>query len=272
MHFRDLLDCSPRPSTSEDSHNSENSIPDQPLTTAQGITRTLRYTNTAGDLLYTIHADDVAVWNTKAYYDVSRRLDLENTRAVEANESVVLENEHDLGTEPMVWQLVNAEFAILEEARQDVGSKEDRYQELPSELLSTKGETPTSPPCSLVTLTYTSAQDEGEQLPESLTSLQDRVLAHMGSLVQYRTSGKVYSTLYRHLPERQPNMHPVIAEGKDGNGSWVACVLMQTDFNGSEREKLKFELDGHVERWKSQAMSVGRDIKVGVWKGEILMS
>ena len=64
MHFRDLLNLPPRPDD-------------------KGISRALRYTNTKGDMFYTIHADDIRIWRSQPYYEASRRLDLENTRPME---------------------------------------------------------------------------------------------------------------------------------------------------------------------------------------------
>jgi hypothetical protein len=68
MHFRDLLNVAPASSDTK------------------GISRTMRYINTAGELFYTIHADDIDIWQTPVYHAVSRRLDLENTRKVEKGE------------------------------------------------------------------------------------------------------------------------------------------------------------------------------------------
>ncbi|KZM18564.1 uncharacterized protein EKO05_0002341 [Ascochyta rabiei] len=74
MHFRDLLNLAPESPGSK------------------GIFQTLRYRSTTGELLYTIHADDISIWKTPAYYAISRRLDLENTRKIEEGEQAVLSN------------------------------------------------------------------------------------------------------------------------------------------------------------------------------------
>ena len=57
--------------------------------------------------LYTCNASDIAVFNSQPYYDISRKLDLENTRQLR-------EGEVPVGKEGMVWDVVNAKFALFE--------------------------------------------------------------------------------------------------------------------------------------------------------------
>ncbi|KAL1609332.1 hypothetical protein SLS59_001697 [Nothophoma quercina] len=170
MHFRDLLNCTP------------------PTPGAQGISRTMRYFNTAGELFYTIHADDIRIWKTKAYYDVSRRLDLESIRAVEEGEEAVMPEKHDFGDEPMVWNLVNAEFSICSThslPNHQLGGAEwvKPYHSIPLSLLSPNGKTPGAPPSLLVTLTYTGPEDEEHDTsaPQRLLDLQAEAVKHLKS-------------------------------------------------------------------------------------------
>lgn len=235
MHFNDLIHCH---------------FPPGP----KGISRALRYTNADGQLLYTIHADDISIWKTQPYYAVSRRLDLENTRDVMQGESAVLQGEHGFGTEPMVWQVVDAAFAIFEETARSPG--EGVYHDLPDTLVSGRGE---ELECELVMLTFTpsrsannaSQEEESKKPPKEFTNLRDRAL---GSLSE---RAKVYSSMYRHRPDAQPDMHPPIAEGAHGNGTWMACILVEGKVGEEVRSQLQKEVIG---------------VKVGFWKGEVFMS
>jgi len=235
MHFNDLLHC----------HFPSGS---------RGISRALRYSSADGQLLYTIHADDLSIWQTQPYYAVSRRLDLENMRDVTQGESAVLHGEHGFGTEPMVWQVVGAAFAIFEETARL--PEEDAYHDLPDTLVSGRGE---ELGCELVTLTFipshsagnTSQEEESTKPPKELTSLRDRALESLSG----RT--KVYSSMYRHRPDAQPDMHPPIAEGAHGNGTWVACILVEGKVDEEVRSQFQKEVVG---------------VKVGFWKGEVFMS
>ena len=263
MHFRDLLNLKP---------SSDNT---------EGISRTLRYTNADGELFYTIHADDISIWKTQAYYAVSRRLDLENTRTVEEGERPVLPSPHAFGDEPMVWHLVNAEFAILEEHRgpQPAWDHVEAYHSLPLTLLSSQSEKSSVPACLLVTLTYTSSvsQEEGEEHsgpPKQLTHLQAEAVTHLSS--DYSANNRVYTSIYRHNSDAQPDMHPTIAAGADGNGSWVACILVGGEVSETRRTHLRVQLDDVVNK-RARWEGLGRrkldwGVKVGVWNGEVFMS
>lgn len=239
MHFNDLLHCASPSGT-------------------KGITRALRYTNTDDQLLYTIHADDLAIWQTQPYYAVSRRLDLESTRAVAEGERAVLQGEHGFGDEPMVWDVVDAKFGILEESAES-GEKR-AYHNIPDVLLERRGGEPGAPTCELVTLTYTPSSssvgdaggaEEQKVPPEELIALRDEALGFLGG------KAKVYSSVYRHRPDAQPDMHPPVAEGADGNGAWVVCILVEGEIDEDVRVQLQTGLSG---------------VKIGFWKGEVFMS
>ncbi|KAF1360526.1 hypothetical protein EJ07DRAFT_154969 [Lizonia empirigonia] len=258
MHFRDLLNLAPKTAN------------------AQGISRTMRYTNDKGSLFYTIHADDVAVWQTPAYYNVSRRLDLESTRGVERGEEAVISAPIDagLGEEPMVWQLVNAEFGIFKEQPPShlEQKKHDSYHSIPLACFSARSETPAAPACLLVALTCASDApgkdaDEPQRL---LDGLVDCLAVH------YASAANIYASLYRYAPGAQPHMHPTIAEGREGNGQWVGCAVVETGSDEAGRARLTRELENWSVKRKAREDTEGRgeqwDVKVGVWSGEVFMS
>ncbi|KAF9699792.1 hypothetical protein EKO04_002193 [Ascochyta lentis] len=260
MHFRDLLNLAPASSD------------------AKGISRTMRYTNTAGELFYTIHADDISIWKTPAYYAISRRLDLENTRGVEEGEQAVCPDFKKLGDEPMVWHLVNAEFGIFSE-HPIPSAGQDGYQSVASSLLSAKGSQPSAPACVLITLTYSCVEDEKEddlqEPPRRLKEMQSEILTHF-SAGNTSLDGKIFSGIYRHIPSAQPDMHPAIEERAHGNGQWVVCVMIEEEVSEVRRMELKAGLEGRIDEKKRRGKKDGEsrvdwEMRVGVWKGELFM-
>ncbi|KAJ4346275.1 hypothetical protein N0V95_005540 [Ascochyta clinopodiicola] len=260
MHFRDLLNLAPK-------------SPD-----AKGIFQAMRYKSTAGELFYTIHADDISIWKTPAYYAISRRLDLENTRKVEEGEQAVLPDPKELGDEPMVWHLVNAEFGIFSE-QSISGSGQDAYQCIPVSLLSAKGSQPSAPTCLLVTLTCTSIKGEKEydtqEPPQVIKEMQLETLTQL-SAGSSSFDGKVFTNIYRHIPSAQPDMHPAIAEGAHGNGQWVLCLMVEEDVSEARGVELKAGLEDKIEEEKRREQNEGKrtaqwKLRVGVWRGEVFM-
>lgn len=255
MHFRDLLNLPVPPPAS------------------QGITHALRYTNSAGELFYTFHADDVKIWASDAYKNRSPRLDLEHTREIEQGEEAVLQGEKAFEgkEEPMVWDICSAEFAILSAFPSSLdGTDTKSYHDVPLALLSPRGTKPTAPPCLLVTLTYTSAE-EHEKPSKQLTTMRVGVVSYISSILEDQANGRVYESMYRHLPDEQPDMHPTIGEGKHGNGSWVVCVLAQAKLSDEVQEGLQANLEQIVESMKRKEDG-GWDVKIKVWKGDVFMS
>lgn len=258
LHFRDLLNCPP-------------SKPG-----AEGITRALRYTNDSGDLLYTIHADDIGVWNTQPYYEISRRLDLENTRALGPHEVKVLEKGCGFEKEAMVWDIVDARFGIFEEYRgRGVEGNEGRsYQHVSLEALG-KGEDERvsgEAGCALITLTYTAAMDGGseeEELPSQMKALWDVVFEILYDL--YGIEGFMCSGFYRERGDGQPDLHPRIGEGEDGSGEWVGCVFVEGCVDQAARERFREGVEGGIERLKEEEGEKGWDVKVGVWRGDLFV-
>ncbi|KAF3051532.1 hypothetical protein E8E11_008290 [Didymella keratinophila] len=256
MHFRDLLNLPAPPPAS------------------QGITRALRYTNGAGELFYTFHADDVKIWASEAYKNRSLRLDLEHTRELEQGEEAVIQDEKafDGKEEPMVWDICNAEFAILSASSSSLDEKDAKsYHDIPLALLSPRGTKPTAPPCLLVTLTYTSVEAHDKE-SKQLTTMRIAVVGYINAVVlKDQANDKVYESLYRHLPNEQPDMHPTIGEGKHGNGSWVVCVMVHMGASIEVQEGLQARIEQFVESTKRESDGEW-DAKVRVWTGEIFMS
>ncbi|KAL1657146.1 hypothetical protein SLS61_000188 [Didymella pomorum] len=253
MHFRDLLNLPASPPAS------------------QGITRALRYTNSAGELFYTFHADDVKIWASDAYKNRSPRLDLEHTREVEQGEEAVLQGTKvfEGKEEPMVWDICNAEFAILAASPSSPYSEYVKsYHDIPLALLSPRATKPTAPPCLLVTLTYANAEQD-EEPPKQLTTMRVAVGDYINAvIIKKRANGQVYESMYRHLPDEQPDMHPTIGEGKQGSGSWVVCVLVQAE------DKVQKGLEAKIEQLIESMEREGDGecgIKAGIWKGEVFM-
>jgi hypothetical protein len=256
MHFRDLLNLTSPPNTD-----------------ATVITQTLRYRNSTGRLLYTIHVNDIDALKTKEYYAASRRLDLENTRKVGEGEEAVLPGSNGLGDEPMVWDLVNAEFGVFEEVlpsdhNQNEEYGVDPYQSLPTSLMFPKGTTPSAPPSMLVTITFNFPASETESFepPKQVRKIQSDILGYVSAI----SETGVYTSLYRQNSDAQPDMHPVIAKGEDGNGQWVICVMVGGEVNSPKFSGLEKELD----EWEQEAKRKMEDleVKVGVWRGELFMS
>ncbi|KAF3046593.1 hypothetical protein E8E12_011117 [Didymella heteroderae] len=253
MHFRDLLDL-PAPSPA-----------------SQGITRAFRYTNSAGGLFYTFHTDDVKIWASDAYKNRSPRHDLEHTRALAQGEEAVLKGERAFEgkEEPMVWDICNAEFAILSAFPSSLDERYAKsYHDIPLALLSPKGTRPTAPPCSLVTLTYTSAEQR-EKPSKQLTTMTVAVIGYISSVFRDYANAKVYATVYRHLADQQPDMHPAISEGKHGDGSWVVCVFMHAEVSDEVQGSLQARVEQVVESTKRDG---DWGVQVGVWRGEVFMS
>jgi hypothetical protein len=64
--------------------------------------------------VYTCVVEDIAVLKGEAYRDVSRALNLEGTRALGEGEEAVGAKEEE-GEKKMVWDVVDATFAVFEE-------------------------------------------------------------------------------------------------------------------------------------------------------------
>ena len=84
------------------------------------VTKVLRFkcldSNGEEEYLYTHHLDDVRLLATGALQNVSQRLDLENTRALEEGEEPVLKKGDEReGKKPMVFSIVKPVVDVFEE-------------------------------------------------------------------------------------------------------------------------------------------------------------
>lgn len=253
VHFRDLLNCS------------------SPTPSHKGIVRALRYTNAAGDLFYTIHADDITIFKTQPYYEVSRRLDLENTRALRSDEVSVLREGHPFGSKPMIFDVTNAEFGIFEESPGlAMGYLEGgSYHDVPAAVLSNSESKLDTHKCVLLTLTCTSNGTKDEVPMKQVKLLQESVNNLLCEL--YGGASSVFPSVYRHVQDAQPDMHPVISKGENGDGAWVICLL----FKGEEYEEVRMRLQPRVEslvqETKQTECEVGWDATVGLWSGDLFL-
>lgn len=264
LHFRDLLNCPPA----------------SPSSGLEGITRALRYTNDSGDLLYTVHADDISIWKTQPYYAISRRLDLENTRALGPDEVKVLEKGCGFEEGAMVWDVVDARFGIFEEYQGKAVERNEGeiYQHVSAEALQKPSEDRVggAPGCALITLTYTctssgKGKEEDEELPKQMKALWDVVFETLYEM--YGIAGFMYSGFYRERGEEQPDLHPRIGEGEDGRGSWVGCVFVEGVVDQAARGKFREGVEGEIKRLKEEeGDGEGMwDVKVGVWRGDLFV-
>lgn len=247
VHFRDMLNCPTRPNST-------------------GMSRALRFTNTAGGILHTIHVDDITVFKTDAYYKLSRRLDLENTRALEDGEKAILADGHGFGMEPMIWDLVDAEFAILEEYK-DIISDEEEEETYHNASLSAAGQD--KPQYALLTLTSTSASNEETAPPKHIIQLRDKAFDLLYDM--YGVAFQAYASLYRRVPDAQPAMHLVIEDGKDGSGVWIVCVMVEGETTDAVREQLQEGMESWVEQVKDEMTGEDWNVKVGVWDGDLFV-
>jgi hypothetical protein len=83
-----------------------------------GTSKLLRYKrseNGGEEYLYTIHFDDIKLLTTVPFQNVSRRLDLENTRPLgPGGEAVLQTGDERQGTEPMVSSIVGPTSGMFE--------------------------------------------------------------------------------------------------------------------------------------------------------------
>ncbi|KAF3001923.1 hypothetical protein E8E13_006658 [Curvularia kusanoi] len=253
MHFRDLLDCS------------------SPTLSHKGIIRALRYINADGNLFYTIHTDDIAIFKTQPYYEVSRRLDLENTRALRSDEVSVLREGHPFGSKPMIFDVTNAEFGIFEESK---GLATDyleggSYHNIPAVVLSSSESKLDTPKCVLLTLTCISDGTMDEVPIEQVEHLQESAMDLLCEL--YGDASRVFPSVYRHVQDAQPDMHPMISKGENGDGDWVVCLLIEGEEYEEARMKLQPRLESLVQEMKQTECEVAWDVVVGLWSGDLFL-
>jgi hypothetical protein len=264
LHFRDLLDM--------------------PDTGSGSVTRDLRFVAPDSDdaythkkeedgaggeitcpkYMYTCLVNNLAVLKGEAYNGVSRRLNLEKTRGLK-NGEVGVEAQEEEGEEKMVFDIVDAKFAVYEEVESgSLGS--GSFQNLPPHLTSRNG---TAAPKSVLVAVYVDVPVGGNtdlgDVPKTLhSSLLDCVKAAVPPAL------KLYSSLYRWAGiESQPDLHPLI--NNSGRREWMILVLL-VDEEGKTlvREHAVMLVNGWVKEEKGKLGAVG--MEVGLWNGEVFMS
>lgn len=212
---------------------------------------------------YTLLTPTLSTFKSTPYYALSRRLDLENTRPLHDGEEKV-----GCVEGMMVWDVVDATFAIFEEIPVP----------LPLAVSSTNNTSSfqdrTSSPITigkhhLVGVGINSAdENQAQKLCRELTEC----LSHGGCTL--------YATLYRNKGlGALPEMHEGI--GGDGVGvcGWVVLVLVDGGVEGGEwrgerdgREEVdgRGELEEVVGEWVG-GLGGGVEVRFGVWRGELDM-
>ncbi|CAG5172887.1 uncharacterized protein ALTATR162_LOCUS7540 [Alternaria atra] len=214
--------------------------------------------------LYTFPVSDITFLKGEAYNGVSRKLNLEKTRELESGEEAVGFPEQGKD-EAMVFDIVDAKFAVYEEVESAWLGSEDSFQKLPTHLTSRGG---TGPKSVLVVVHVDLPQAHTttgvEIVPEALrSSLLNLVKAAVPPAL------KPYSSLYRWSGvEAQPDHHPLIS--KDGRGNWMVLLLL-VDEEGKTliREHAAMLVQGWVQEERGKLG--GGKIDFGVWDGEVLM-
>ncbi|CAO2656913.1 Nn.00g057160.m01.CDS01 [Neocucurbitaria sp. VM-36] len=247
LHFRDML-----------------SMPSDPQ--LGDMTKTLRFAalDDTSKYLYTCVVDDIGILKSQPYYDVDRRLNLERTRELGAEEEAVGYEKDDA----MIFDIVDAKFAIFEEVDSDKlqGTKPiGSYQHFPLSYTSTPGSKPLAPPSILVSLNIrSSSPNHSANTPQLLQKLLVERLA-----TATPAGLELFTSIYRWAgTEAQPENHPMIE--CEESGVWLVTLLIIAD----ERASLKGEhVSEVVGKWVDE-VNEKKELKVefGVWGGELFMS
>lgn len=223
LHFKDLLDMS----------------------SSCSCTLTTRFTATEpvplGDqwnwpYFNTIHLPDVGSLQGKEYLEVSRALDLENTRALVEGESAV-------GKPGLIFEVVDATFAVYEEEPVEKGPDVKSYQDLPVPSNSNKAIYPNYATSAFVDSVLFCIQN-----PASSATILKQLSG---------PTRQIYADLYRKSPaEAHPPHHPVIQDQPER----LLFVLVVP--KGVEGEG--------VGAWKKEVKSAELE-EAGIWDVETVM-
>ena len=141
------------------------------------------------------------------------------------------------------------------------------YQDLPAEIATPKN----ALKCRLITLTINA--------PGSVDKPFKTVCRIHSSLVSFlatATQRVLYTSLYDHSADAQPEGMPKIAEGEHGYGDWVACVLVGGDADKKLLDAGLPGVEGQVEEWfkrmRLDGSMEGVHVRAGVWEGDVFMS
>jgi hypothetical protein len=196
---------------------------------------------------YTILSTHIPIFQIPAYYAISRRLDLENTRDLENGEEKVGCDEG-----MMVWDVCNAKFTVYEEVKTSEAEGVVAYGSF--ERTQGKG---------WLVGVATSASDVNT-VKEMRTGLVDYLTTHAS------VSPKLFSTIYRNAgADAQPNMHPTISKELVGGGEWL-ILLMVVDVE--EDISKGGGVDSIVHSWADNVNEKSLEMKYGIWRNEIDLS
>lgn len=223
LHFKDLLDMS----------------------SSSSCTLTTRFTATEpvplGDqwnwpYFNTIHLPDIGILQGKEYSEVSRALDLENTRALVDGESPV-------GKPGLIFNVVDAAFAVYEEEPMEKDPDIKSYQNLPVPSNSNKAVYPNYATSAFVNSVLLCIPN-----PASPVALLKQL---SGPTCQ------IYADLYCKSPAKaHPPHHPVIQDQPE-HLLFVLVVPKGVDEEG-------------IEAWKKEVKSAELE-GAGVWDVETVM-
>lgn len=223
--------------------------------------------------VYACLVDNLDVLKSKAYDDVSRALNLETTRKLGEDECPVgysegLEQE---GKEPMVFDIVDAKFAVYEEIPTGGGPT---FQNLPPDLLSPLGTMPATLSTYLIAVNVGLPASAGDDMKKISEMLLGRLRKLLPAYI------KTYSSLYCWKgKEAQPKDHPFTNAEKNAGWMFMICVSgaigpisnviewLPKDVFDRAVSSLGYGVDVQV------GEMVGQDVPrgYGIWEGNIFM-
>jgi hypothetical protein len=217
---------------------------------------------------YTCFVNDISVLKSKPYYDVSRKLNLELTRPLGKGEEAVGFPDKDA----MVFDIVDAKFAVYECETHDPGVEDRSFQDIPATMFSSAGESPKAAPVLVAQVHFMVINVEPEHEVGRAISARVSLFRHLeGSFPKY----KVYASLYRWAgKEAQPRDHPLIDVEKSAR--WMIMVCLESDGKMGLPQML---LDSVIEQWvnKDDTMEIvdgqgeSKIMDHGVWDAGLLM-
>ncbi|KAF2118176.1 hypothetical protein BDV96DRAFT_597049 [Lophiotrema nucula] len=247
LHYRDLTVVPTDPVYGGMTHCLRNIAPEIDSKYSHDATKP----GTVPPYFYFCVLDDIKWLETQAYFDASRKLDIENTRSL-------VEGEEPVGKGGMVFDICDARFAVYEEV--ETGSKVPAYQTLPFKYTTPSSTSWTQPPESHIIGIHIKTPTGTPS--DTFISLQSAVTDAYPASSAYKT----YTSLYKFNKKAQPAHHPEIIT--DDNENWLLVVLLVKDGEGDlpARKDIEGKVDGLVKTWKE-----GKDLEpyFGVWDGEV---
>ncbi|KAJ5026358.1 hypothetical protein J3E71DRAFT_399217 [Bipolaris maydis] len=207
---------------------------------------------------------------SKAYDDLSRVLNLENTRELNQDEYPV-NYSGNLGNEATVFDIVSARFAVYEDI--SLG-REESFQDLPRDLLSPSGAKHETLSTYLIAVNVGLDKDAREEMVRISWMLWGTLRKFLPAFI------KTYPSLYRWKgKEAQPKDHPLTDAEKNAGWMLMICVSGVTDPISDTAEGFpKAKLEQAV-KWLGVTVDcklgemLGYDVprSYGMWEGDVLM-